>query len=260
MPDAGMAPQFATAEYAGTDRCKFCNQIIPGGGSYYRVDGAMACKPCAEQARNTAPKDGHAAYARAVLFGIGAAIAGLVLYAGFEIMTGWIIGYVSLAVGYMVGKAMMAGSKGLGGRRYQLTAVALTYAAVSMAAVPVWISIASKEHRAKGPNQPQAQQTQAQQTPTTENSSDSRQQADGNATSPQQAAPAPAPKMNPWKALGIMAALGIASPFLELQDPVHGVIGLVILLVGIKIAWRLTVGNPSADVSGPFENPPPAHT
>jgi hypothetical protein len=248
-----MAPQFATAEYAGTDRCKFCNQIIPGGGSYYRVDGAMACKPCAEQARNSAPKDSHAAFARAVLFGVGAAIAGLVLYAGFEIMTGWIIGYVSLAVGYMVGKAMMAGSKGLGGRRYQLTAVALTYAAVSMAAVPVWISIASKEHRSQAPSQ-------AQQTPTTENSSDSEQQPGGNTTSQQQAAPAPAPKMNPWKALGIMAALGIASPFLELQDPVHGVIGLVILLVGIKIAWRLTVGNPTADVSGPFENPPPAHT
>jgi hypothetical protein len=33
---------------------------------------------------------------------------------------------------------------------------------------------------------------------------------------------------------------GIASPFLELQYGVFGIIGLVILFVGLRIAWRVT--------------------
>jgi len=50
--------------------------------------------------------------------------------------------------------------------------------------------------------------------------------------------------------------LGIASPLLELQDPVHGLIGLVILFVGIRFAWRFTAGRTLA-VSGPH-TPSPA--
>jgi hypothetical protein len=73
------------------------------------------------------------------LYGIGAAVAGLILYATFAIATGIVIGYVSLAVGWMVGKAILKGSGGVGGRRYRITAALLTYAAVSMAAVPIWI-------------------------------------------------------------------------------------------------------------------------
>jgi hypothetical protein len=45
--------------------------------------------------------------------------------------------------------------------------------------------------------------------------------------------------------------LGLASPFLELQDPFHGIIGLVILLVGIRIAWQLTA-SPKIEILGPF--------
>src|SRR5437870_13852045 len=57
---------------------------------------------------------------------------------------------------------------------------------------------------------------------------------------------------------GSLALLGLASPFLELQDPIHGVIGLVILFVGIRIAWRMTAGSP-IEVLGPFvNNSPPA--
>jgi hypothetical protein len=54
-------------------------------------------------------------------------------------------------------------------------------------------------------------------------------------------------------ALGMLALTGLASPFLELQDPVQGGIGLIILLVGIRIAWRLTAEKP-IDIVGPFNN------
>jgi hypothetical protein len=54
-----------------------------------------------------------------------------------------------------------------------------------------------------------------------------------------------------------LAVLGLASPFLELQDPFHGVIGLVILLVGIRIAWQLTA-IPKIEILGPFASKNPA--
>lgn len=47
-------------------------------------------------------------------------------------------------------------------------------------------------------------------------------------------------------------AWALASSFLELQDPFHGIIGLVILMVGIRIAWKITVGSQNADIQGPY--------
>ena len=73
---------------------------------------------------------------RGIVYGCLAAVAGCLLYAGFTIVTHIQIGYVALGVGWLVGKAMLAGSGGRGGRPYQATAVLLTYLAVSMAAVP----------------------------------------------------------------------------------------------------------------------------
>ena len=167
----------------------------------------MACAACGERAQHELPKDSHGRFVRALIFGIGAAILGLILYATFEIATGLIIGYVSLAVGYLVGKGIKMGSRGAGGRKYQITAVILTYAAVSLAIVPVLISQSMKM-----PSAPQV-------------------------------------------SLGQFAFYGLASPFLELQDPVHGLIGLVILLVGIRIAWKLAAGT-ETQIFGPFESAP----
>src|SRR2546430_7688462 len=133
-------PQFGTAEYASADsgRCKSCNQTL--GSQHYRVNGAVTCVYCAEQVKLRIPVDSHSTFVRALLFGIGGAILGLIIYSGFGILTGLMVGYVSLAVGYIVGKAMMKGSNGVGGRRYQIAALILTYAAVSMAAIPIGIS------------------------------------------------------------------------------------------------------------------------
>jgi hypothetical protein len=52
-------------------------------------------------------------------------------------------------------------------------------------------------------------------------------------------------------ALGTLVLLGLASPFLELSSPGSGVIGLVILFVGLSIAFRSTAAKP-LDVDGPF--------
>jgi hypothetical protein len=232
-------PQFGTAEYVGSpgaDHCQFCHQPI--AGNYYRANGAMACSGCAEKMRGELAKDTHAAYVRAIVFGIGAAILGMVLYATFEIQTGIVIGYAALAVGWLVGKAMITGSNGVGGRRYQIAAVLLTYAAVSTAAIPVWIHYAS-EH-------PHSQRQQAAK-PAQDSDSSQQDDLDG----------PPRPRPSRLAALGTLALLGLASPFLEFSgNPLGALIGLVILFVGMQFAWKMTGAKP-LQIFGPFENFPP---
>jgi hypothetical protein len=158
-------------------------------------------------------------------------------YAGFTIVTGIYIGYISLAVGWLVGKAVMLGSKGIGGRRYQIAAAVLTYAAVSIAAIPIEIS-----DRAKNPLGPSSVQSRQQQPSANDQ---------GGNTPPEQTKTESRP--NVGAAIMQLLLLGLASPFLQLQNPVFGIIGLVILAVGIRFAWRITAGSARANIDGPFE-------
>lgn len=136
----GPSPQFGTAEYVGTpggDHCHFCHQPI--GARYYRVNSSMACPGCAEKVQFELGYDTAGAFTKSLLFGLGAAALGSVLYAVFMIATQISLGYATLAVGWMVGKAMIKGSGGTTGRRYQVAAAVLTYLASTLARVPVWI-------------------------------------------------------------------------------------------------------------------------
>ena len=143
-------PQFATAEYsgnAGEATCKACGKGI--GDPYYQINGAKVCSNCAHTIKEQIPQDSHAAFGRGVLYGVGGAILGLGIYVGFALATGLVAGLVSLAVGWLVGKAIVTGSGGVGGRRYQLVAALLTYMAVSLAAVPIALSQDMKQREAK---------------------------------------------------------------------------------------------------------------
>jgi hypothetical protein len=245
-------PQFGTAEYApksGTDICKSCNQGIVG--QYFRINGSLACAGCVEQLKNQIPKDTHAAFVRGLAFGLGGAILGLILYSGFSIITGIEIGYVSLAVGWIIAKAIKMGSRGIGGRRYQVAAAAFTYAAVSMAAIPLYFSQAIKKEARK----PAQSQTTPSANPDRATASPDSSASVANA--PPTPAAADKPGMNPLKALGLLALVGLASPFLELASPLNGAIGLLILFVGMSIAWRLAAG-PKIDILGPFAASAPA--
>lgn len=202
-------PQFDTAEYAskpGSGRCQFCQQPL---GTYYRINSAMACPGCAEKMGREPSQDKHAAFVRALAYGVGAAVVGLIGYALIAIiLQGWVISYMSIGVGWLVGTAMMKGSNGAGGRRYQVLAAALTYAAVSMAAIPIWIHFSPRPF-------------------------DIAILADR---------------------FGRLVVLGLASPFTQLSgNSFWGVMGLLILFFGIRIAWRITAGRP-LEVYGPFSD------
>lgn len=144
------------------------------------------------------------AFPRALLFGIVGAAIGLALYAGFVIITKIEIGYVSLAVGFIVAKAMLMGSKGIGGRRYQVVAAVLTYFAVSLSFIPIFLYATHL---------------------------------------PFSAVP-----------LVTLVRLAITAPFLEMQtNPGSGLIGLLILFVGMSIAWRMTAGKVHGEPRGPYD-------
>lgn len=280
-------PQFGTAEYesAGADHCKFCNQ--PVGTQYYRVGDAMACASCALRLKTEMPEETGGIYGRALLFGIGAAILGMALYATVTIATGWEIGFVSLAVGWLVGKGIMKGARGFGGRKYQITAVLLTYAAVAMSAVPIGLS---QMWKSRGADQAQVANDKAGEagksdthpatpgpaTPDSEKSHAEKSETAKVAEAKAGEGPAPVAtddedggkvelatseeQPTDWGVLLLTLVLvGLASPFLGLTNPVNGLIGLVILFVGMQFAWQLT-GAKTLVVEGPFDNsatPPP---
>ena len=209
MPDT---PQFSTAEYAQPtlQRCRFCS--TPLTSEYYQVRGQAACASCADAARNQqAGTSDSAAFTRALLLGIVAAIVGLASYSAFTIATHLYVGYIALGVGYIVAKAMKFGSGGLGGRRYQIAAVILTYLAIALAEIPIVLW----QFRARIPS-------------------------------------------GRMLALAIrLLPVGITSPIRDMRSPVHGLINLVILFVGLRIAWRGTAAA-SATVEGPFRLTPAA--
>jgi predicted outer membrane lipoprotein len=200
------------------------------------------------------PKDSHAAFVKALIFGFAGAILGLILYAAFGIITGLMIGYVSLAVGYIVGKAMLMGSGGLGGRRYQIAAVLFTYFAVSLAAIPLGISQYMKDQKQRHHGVVRSSSPTAT-SPQQENVASDSSQTDAVPDNPRPASPKAKPGVG--AVLTGLLFLGLASPFLELSNPVSGIIGLIILLVGIQIAWKLTAGK-TVEILGPFgESVPP---
>jgi uncharacterized protein (DUF983 family) len=248
MTDPGFTQpslQFATAGNVGSqsrDQCQFCHQPI--GTNYYRVNDAMACPSCVENKRKERAQDAPAAYVRGLAAGVGAALVGMIGYALIAIiLQGWVISLMSVGVGLLVATAMIRASKGVGGRRYQIAAVLLTYAAVSTAAIPIWVYFAN-QHRAQQTEQQklEAEQRQLERESGQEQQERSHENGDSVAS------------IGAW--IGKAALLGLASPFLKLQgDPYWGAMGLLILFFGMRVAWRIAAGHPF-EVYGPFDNAP----
>src|SRR4051794_29196851 len=101
---------------------------------------------------------------------------------------------------------MMTGSGNIGGRRYQIAAVVLTYAAVSMAAIPIALHFNAKVSAAKQAHAAKAGETSGSDASTTNPENEKSSQ-------PEQKAEARSPLAIVAGALVKLALIGLASPF-----------------------------------------------
>ena len=265
---------FEKAQYKGDslspDECAYCHHGITA--EYYRVAGHLSCPVCAARAQSLVPPNSHKVFMRSLSYGAAAAIVGCVAYALFVILSGWTLGWVAIGVGYLVGWAMKRGAGEHGGRRFQVSAALLTYAAVAVAFVPVELHEISR-HRAV--QQDMAQQAASRTAP--ENSASkafpypadhgTAQSADGagngpvtNQASENQPAnaktpPAKAPSFGRFLlTISMLLGLGLISPFLMFSVSFGGgLLNLFIVFLGVQMAWRL-MARPAMEVEGPYSD------
>lgn len=138
---------------------------------------------------------------------------------------------LSLAVGYIVGKAIRKGTGGLGGRRCQVMAVALTYFAIGLSYAPVTEREMAKQGTLHGRKAPAKTAPRWMLKPT----------GKGEAAAVVGVAVVAALAM----ILLAVAAFSIIAPL------AGGVIGVVILLVGLAQAWKMTARDKRL-LTGPF--------
>jgi uncharacterized membrane protein len=235
---------FQKAIYEGDtpapDQCAYCGRGI--ASEYFRVGGHLACPICAQKAQSLVAPDSHKVFMHALSYGAAAALLGCAGYALITILSGWSIGYAAVGVGYVIGWAMRRAAKQHGGRRYQIAAALLTYAAVAVAFVPIQIHNSMKEKASE------------------------RDAARGavSSTATPGGAVTDAPKESTHMmgvgefALGILELLGVGliSPFLELTASTSGgLLNLFIIFIGVRFAWQMMAAQ-SVDVEGPFEAVP----
>ncbi|MBC7926746.1 MAG: hypothetical protein H7039_13910 [Bryobacteraceae bacterium] len=206
-------------------RCVSCNRRIDD--EYFHAQGQPVCPECAAKIESGQKAPPPVSLALAILYGSLAALAGMVLYAGIAIATGLEIGFISIVVGIMVGRAVRAGSHGLGGRPQQILAVALTYFAISVSSVPVYL------WHGRQSSQQAKQEERKNPAPVTTQ-----------------------PQTSPMALVAIVLVLGLTSPFLMiLNNPVASLLSLVILFFGLQQAWSIT-GRTDILVTGPYKLDP----
>jgi hypothetical protein len=140
------------------------------------------------------------------------------VYYGVLALTGYEIGLVAIVVGLLVGFGVRWGSGGIGGRRYQVLAAAITYVAIVSTYVPFFVEEARKQSEAAetaGTAAPEIELTAG----------------------------------TVAIALAVTIAIVLASPFLA---GIQNVIGILIIGIALYEAWRVNAYTPFL-VEGPFQ-------
>jgi hypothetical protein len=130
---------FARAEYGEPtplDHCAWCSRGI--AGEFFHASGSLICPVCAARARDVLPRDTPVTFRQSAARGLAAAIAASLLYLLlFRFMTDHGLGmgtaFGAIGVGYVIAKIMRTAGPAARGRRYQITAAVLTYAAITVA-------------------------------------------------------------------------------------------------------------------------------
>lgn len=272
----------ATPPPAGVVCCS-CQHLLLV--QYFDVGGEPMCEACQRRAveRAATPRS-WGVFARALLFGIVASIAGAVLYYGVIAITELEIGIVAVAIGYMVGWAIRRGAGGRGGRRFQVMGLVLTYWAVGLSYVPVGLfsdaDSTTVHATAEAPRSdpgaarpgtegPAASSMAALASPGAGGAAPS--ESGGRTTASPEAAASPDPEAasssgaagaNMARGLAFLLAFSFTLPVLVVTGTMPGgLISGVIIAVGMHQAWKMTAAT-VVDVSGPFRiaTPPPEGT
>jgi hypothetical protein len=114
---------------------------------FYGAGELVVCPACREQII-AATSGGSAVrrFFRAALFGIGAGLAGALLWYGVAKLFNMQLGLIAVVVGLAVGSAVRKGSDGRGGLAYQILAVVITYCCIVLTYVPELYTLSAKEH------------------------------------------------------------------------------------------------------------------
>lgn len=243
------------AEARPSVTCASCQAAITT--HYYQVNGAIACGKCRHAAEQTllgGSRGGRVS--RALGLGVLAAIAGAAVYYAILAATGYEIGLVSIAVGWMVGHAVLRGSNGRGGRAYQLLAIGLTYAAIVSTYIPFIV---------KGFNESQvaalADSTAATAAPAAPAATEAAAPTIASATPA--AVPAPATGTQPSDSAAVAsfsvgsALIGIVVLFaFAAVSPIlagfENILGMLIIGFALWEAWRIN-RRATLEVSGPYK-------
>jgi predicted lipid-binding transport protein (Tim44 family) len=218
--------QFSKAEFAdNTPKCAACKNNL--GAEYFQLAGQNICAACAEQVRQNQARPAHADVMRGLLYGAGMAFLCFFGYALVIWFTGFELALVTILMGYLIGNAVRKGSRGLGGRRCQIAAVALTYFAITFSYAPVAVRefVRSAKAEQNAPKQDAAKQTAA-----------------------------PAESAGPLGiAIALILLLGsmLFLPFFGLAEGIGGILSIVIIGFGLQRAWQLTARDPRI-LAGPF--------
>jgi hypothetical protein len=216
---------------------------------YHEFNGQPVCASCREgQEKARADDLRWSRFPKAVIFGLGAAIAGAILYWAFVRITKIELGIMAIAIGWMVGKAVMKGSRYRGGRRFQVLALLLTYFSITLSYGALIVEEIFKRQEAP------AKTADAK-------AGKAEPRNDGGLTPAPGAAPADSPSAAPADtnegpptpaqaavALGVLWLLALASPFLS---GFSNFMGWVIIAIGLWEAWRHTRGQPFV-TGGPY--------
>ena len=102
-----------------------------------RSTASVLCERCKMDLELAATQGTRAGrFLRAAVYGVGAGAVGSGIWYAVRAATGYEVGLIAVAVGFMVGAAVRKGSNGRGGWRYQALAMFLTYASIVSTYVP----------------------------------------------------------------------------------------------------------------------------
>ncbi|RPJ75425.1 MAG: hypothetical protein EHM24_04310 [Acidobacteria bacterium] len=218
------------------------NCAAPIASAYYETGGKTICEACRYTLEAfMESRAGVGGAVKAVLAGLGAAIAGGVLYYAVLALSGYEFGLIAIVVGYLVGRAVRWGSGNRGGAFYQAVAVVLTYVAIVGCYVPLIVRevrARAQQEAAAAQQQPPGSGGQYSATGTPGGGQNaSRAEAPGAGVVQGSTAGDPeAPRIGAFRAFGLFALFVLALPFLQ---GFQNILGLLIIGFGLYQAWKL---------------------